>query len=588
MVAQRLLARGFRNQAQGTGVWGRGACGARHGPDGGWGVAGSNGISIALALGGGAALFAAIVALVPQQGVPPEAAVAPAADVAPDPVPEQAASEAVAEAPPEVAAATESEAESETAPEAAPESAPESAPETAPETAPGANVAEASADAGNADTVAPVAEAPRVETLRVEPDGMTVIAGRAAPGARVVVMLDALQVAETMADAGGGFVTMVVLPPSDVPRVLSLVADPEGSAVMSEGTYIVAPVQAVVAEAETGAAQTGVTDAGTAEAEAPADDVAAEEVAAAADVASASVASVPEAAPAPDEPAVVVEGESVPVAEANEPAAEVGSAVAVAVVEMAPEEAAAESAETGATEQTTEPAAEATVVTAPQAQAAPAPDLPAPDLVTEAPGLGAPAPGETAAPPVLVSDAQGVRVVQPALAPGAGPEVLETAAVDAIAYDAQGRVSLSGRAAGGGMVRLYLDNAPLTDVAVDAMGQWAADLTDVAAGVYTLRVDQIDTGGRVTSRVETPFLREEREAIAAAMADDTGSEGFAVAMQTVQPGNTLWAIARERYGEGILFLKVFEANRDRIRNPDLIYPGQVFVLPDVLPEAVAD
>ncbi len=574
-------------------------------------MAGSNGISIALALGGGAALFAAIVALVPQRGVPPEVAVAAAADVAPAPVPEQGVSEAVAEAPPEVTAATESEAEPETAPEAAPETAPEAAPETAPEAAPesapetapetapesapegtpGADVAEASTDAGNADTVAPVAEAPRVETLRVEPDGMTVIAGRAAPGARVVVMLDALQVAETMADTGGGFVTMVVLPPSDVPRVLSLVADPEGSAVMSEGTYIVAPVQAVLAEAETGEAQTGVTDAGTAEAEAPADEVAAEEVAAVADVASASVASVPEAAPAPDEPAVVVEGESVPVAEANEPAAEVGSAIAVA--EMPPEEAVTESAETGATEQTTEPAAEATVVTAPQAQAAPAPDLPAPDLpapdlVAEAPGLGAPAPGETAAPPVLVSDAQGVRVVQPALAPGAGPEVLETAAVDAIAYDAQGRVSLSGRAAGGGMVRLYLDNAPLTDVPVDAKGQWAADLTDVAAGVYTLRVDQIDTGGRVTSRVETPFLREEREAIAAAMADDTGSEGFAVAMQTVQPGNTLWAIARERYGEGILFLKVFEANRDRIRNPDLIYPGQVFVLPDVLPEAVAD
>ena len=227
-------------------------------------------------------------------------------------------------------------------------------------------------------------------------------------------------------------------------------------------------------------------------------------------------------------------------------------------------------------------------MTSPQEQAAPAADLPAPDVVAEAPRLGAPVPGETAAPPVIVSDAQGVRVVQPALAPGAGPEVLETAAVDAIAYDAEGRVSLSGRAAGGGTVRLYLDNAPLTDVAVDARGQWAADLTDVAPGVYTLRVDQIDAEGRVTSRIETPFLREERESIAAAMADDTGSEGFAVAMQTVQPGNTLWAIARERYGEGILYLQVFEANRDRIRNADLIYPGQVFVLPDLVPEAGGD
>ena len=294
----------------------------------------------------------------------------------------------------------------------------------------------------------------------------------------------------------------------------------------------------------------------------------------------------------------------------TEPAGDAGSTVAAA--ESAPAEAATESAEIVTSEPTaeasTEPAAEASteptaeastepaavastepaVVTSPQEQAAPAPDLPAPDVVAEAPRLGAPVPGETAAPPVIVSDAQGVRVVQPALAPGAGPEVLETAAVDAIAYDAEGRVSLSGRAAGGGTVRLYLDNAPLTDVAVDARGQWAADLTDVAPGVYTLRVDQIDAEGRVTSRIETPFLREERESIAAAMADDTGSEGFAVAMQTVQPGNTLWAIARERYGEGILYLQVFEANRDRIRNADLIYPGQVFVLPDLVPEAGGD
>ena len=49
---------------------------------------------------------------------------------------------------------------------------------------------------------------------------------------------------------------------------------------------------------------------------------------------------------------------------------------------------------------------------------------------------------------------------------------------------------------------------------------------------------------------------------------------------TVQPGNTLWAIARESYGEGPLFVRVFEANRDRIRDPDLIYPGQIFEIPE--------
>jgi len=48
---------------------------------------------------------------------------------------------------------------------------------------------------------------------------------------------------------------------------------------------------------------------------------------------------------------------------------------------------------------------------------------------------------------------------------------------------------------------------------------------------------------------------------------------------TVQPGHTLWAIARGELGEGILYIQVYEANREAIRDPDLIYPGQVFTIP---------
>lgn len=48
---------------------------------------------------------------------------------------------------------------------------------------------------------------------------------------------------------------------------------------------------------------------------------------------------------------------------------------------------------------------------------------------------------------------------------------------------------------------------------------------------------------------------------------------------TVQPGHTLWAIAKGELGEGILYVQVYEANREAIRDPDLIYPGQVFTIP---------
>jgi nucleoid-associated protein YgaU len=83
--------------------------------------------------------------------------------------------------------------------------------------------------------------------------------------------------------------------------------------------------------------------------------------------------------------------------------------------------------------------------------------------------------------------------------------------------------------------------------------------------------------GIVTSRIETPFKREDPATLAARNATP---EPPSLSVVTVQPGSTLWAISRERYGQGILYVRVFEANRDRIRDPDLIYPGQVFDLPE--------
>ena len=47
----------------------------------------------------------------------------------------------------------------------------------------------------------------------------------------------------------------------------------------------------------------------------------------------------------------------------------------------------------------------------------------------------------------------------------------------------------------------------------------------------------------------------------------------------VQPGNSLWRLARRTYGSGLRYTDIYDANRDQIRDPNLIYPGQVFVLP---------
>jgi nucleoid-associated protein YgaU len=198
------------------------------------------------------------------------------------------------------------------------------------------------------------------------------------------------------------------------------------------------------------------------------------------------------------------------------------------------------------------------------------------------------APANPSTPAILAITQDGIDVIQSAVAADTPPEVMSNVALDAITYEPSGDVILRGRAigqAGGGFVQVYVDNAPVSRLPIDANGTWRGDLPDVNTGVYTLRIDEIDAAGDVVSRIETPFLREDPAEVIAAMANDVANPNFTVATRTVQPGATLWAIAEERYGSGILYLKVFEANRDRIRDPDLIYPGQVFTVP---PPDVAD
>jgi len=184
---------------------------------------------------------------------------------------------------------------------------------------------------------------------------------------------------------------------------------------------------------------------------------------------------------------------------------------------------------------------------------------------------------EPAAPAVLLADDTGIRVVQEG---GVGPQGVQSVVIDTISYDPKGEVSLGGRGAGAGFVRVYLNNKPIKTTAIGVDGQWRTPLPEVDTGVYTLRVDEVDDAGKVTSRTETPFKREEPEIVAALDTRNDAQRSADVGVITVQPGNTLWGIASDKYGDGFLYVRVFDANKDRIRDPDLIYPGQIFEVPD--------
>jgi nucleoid-associated protein YgaU len=392
---------------------------------------------------------------------------------------------------------------------------------------------------------------PAFDVVRVDADGQAIVAGTAAPDSTVEVLLDGEVFASTKSDAQGKFAALFDVPTSDAARVVTLSVDGD-EPVQSAANVILAPSQPVVAPtvAETStdtadAVETAVADA-------------AETVEEAAEAATDVVAG-------------AVEGITTEAVEGADAVAEAAGDVVAALTDAteASGDAVADTAEAIAQTATETADAAGDVVAAlstPSEEAQPATDT------TEA------AVAEPAAPTVLLADEDGVKVLQ------TGGDTPTEVSVGAITYGADGAVNLSGTGVPGNFVRLYLDNGLIATVPVSENGTWELGSDAIAAGTYTLRADEVDANGTVVSRFETPFKREAAAdliAAAPAPAEDAADAPATtqVSAVTVQPGFTLWGIARESYGDGMLFVKVYEANKSLIRDPDLIYPGQVFEVP---------
>ncbi len=172
-------------------------------------------------------------------------------------------------------------------------------------------------------------------------------------------------------------------------------------------------------------------------------------------------------------------------------------------------------------------------------------------------------------PLVLRRTPDAVQIVQPS-----GPAIPGNVSLDLVSYSDQGAVQLAGRGQPGNIARIYTDNRLVGEAPIAAGGNWALEVDDIEAGRYVLRVDEISPDGAVASRTESPFQRQFPEA----GMPETFSQGARI---IVQPGNTLWLMATEAYGKGDAFTQIFSANKDRIRDPDLIYPGQIFSIPRI-------
>lgn len=219
-------------------------------------------------------------------------------------------------------------------------------------------------------------------------------------------------------------------------------------------------------------------------------------------------------------------------------------------------------------------------------------------------------------------------------------------------YNDAGDIIVSGTSEPGGKVRIVIDNKPVGDVLADATGRWLfKDNGKIVPGKHDLRADkvlgsgavvigetfemkredpvkiaqpqpdpakqnetvaiktpepaapateeapetkvattEVQTSGSETEQAapaqetETAAVATETEAVKAEPVASTPAQGRVV----IQPGNNLWNISRVIYGSGVEYTTIYEANKDQIRNPHRIYPGQIFMTPGTVPPEEID
>jgi LysM repeat protein len=151
----------------------------------------------------------------------------------------------------------------------------------------------------------------------------------------------------------------------------------------------------------------------------------------------------------------------------------------------------------------------------------------------------------------------------PAAGEGAGP-----LSIAGVRYDSSDRLAVAGRAAPKARIQVYIDDKPLGSARADGDGRWhIAPKLKLTSGDHHIRADQLGPDGKVLFRVEITF----------APSGAVPADGKV----TVEPGNNLWRLARQIYGSGFEYMSIYQANRAQIRDPNLIYPGQVIEIPSL-------
>lgn len=491
-----------------------------------------------------------------------------------------------------------------------------------PETAPGAatdggapapeqaDAAQAPADAP-ADTAQAPASVPTFDLMRVEPDGSAVVAGRAEAGSLVALLSNGRVVGKGLANAAGEFAIVLDTPLEPGAHAVTLETQTQGGETLSASQQSLAV--SVPQDPASGEVLVMLNEPG-----APSQLLQRPEQLAAADSAGGAGTDAPQGTPAAqDTPAPEVtqapQGAEAPQgadAAQDSPAAPTDTAAAPAV-DQPPAGHDAQAARAEPPQTAPSVAAAPGDTPAPQADAAPAAGG------TEggpAAGTAGGATGAATAEAGTVAGQQSADAGPAATGPAATAQAdtgqasagqadsgsADTGSADAapaVRVDAveteDDKVFVAGAGEPGSDVRVYLDNKLVGEARTDAQGRWLVEgESRVAPGQVEVRADQVaQDDGRVTARAEVTFEKEAPEAIALRPIDVTGTAGAGTGADgtagprqipsvIIRTGDNLWTISQRRYGAGIRYTTIYQANRDQIRNPDLIYPGQVFMMPE--------
>ncbi len=152
-------------------------------------------------------------------------------------------------------------------------------------------------------------------------------------------------------------------------------------------------------------------------------------------------------------------------------------------------------------------------------------------------------------------------------------------------------VYAAGTGNSGTTVRVYVDDSYIGETVTGDDGRWLLETpASIAAGNVIVRADELETGNaEVVRRAEVPFVKQ-ADAVALLPTSATGGGGASGTSSAeavagpksiiIRSGDNLWTISRRTYGRGIRYTTIYNANDDQIRNPHMIFPGQVFVLPE--------